>query len=326
MPNYYEISPTDDTLTLRDGKASASFTVRYVGDRTVEARAQPVALNGAKDDWLEMESPATRGMEPNQTQNFKVSVKVPPGTPAGDYAMRLDMVSVDNTDEEYDKGPTVSFKVEESKEPEPEGFPWWVLILVAVLLIALIGGAIWWFTRDSGGVSDTPPPATEEQTPAEPAGPEPLAGEDCLNFNRDNLTVRADGNRFLITDGRSRMMLFDTRDKAEQAIRIIRNYDLRSHCFAIRPDPALAYFKNDNGDIPSGSMSGEDCIRLNNPANLRIRQSRSDLFQILDGNHIPYAAKSREEAKRVIEIVQHYGARFTCYVERPDPGMKYLKK
>ena len=146
MPNYYEISPTDDTLTLRDGKASASFTVRYVGDRTVEARAQPVALKGAKDDWLEVESPGTREMEPNQTQNFKVSVKAPPGTPAGDYAMRLDMVSVDNTDEEYDQGPTVSFKVEENKEKDSatSGFPWWVVAVIAVVLVLAIGGGTWY--------------------------------------------------------------------------------------------------------------------------------------------------------------------------------------
>lgn len=161
MPNYYEISPTDDTLTLRDGKASASFTVRYVGDRTVEARAQPVALNGAKDDWLEVESPTTREMEPNQTQNFKVTVKAPPGTPAGEYAMRLDMVSVDNTDEEYDKGPTVSFSVGESKEPEPEpsGFPWWVVAVIAVVLVLAIGGGTWYALSGDGKEEGLPPVA-----------------------------------------------------------------------------------------------------------------------------------------------------------------------
>lgn len=152
MPTYYEISPTDDTLTLRDGKASASFTVRYVGDRTVEARAQAVALKGAKDDWLEVESPATREMGPDQTQNFKVSVKAPPGTPAGEYALRLDMVSVDNTDEEYDQGPTVSFRVQESKEPEPEpsGFPWWLVAVLAVVLVLAIGGGTWYALSGNG--------------------------------------------------------------------------------------------------------------------------------------------------------------------------------
>ena len=156
MPNYYEISPTDDNLTLRDGKASASFTVRYVGDRTVEARAQAIALKGAKDDWLEVQSPSTRKMEPDQTQNFEASVKVPPGTAPGDYALRLDMVSVDNTDEEYDQGPPVSFKVKESAEPEPDtsGFPWWIVTVVAVVLVLAIGGGTWWAMRASVSVEE----------------------------------------------------------------------------------------------------------------------------------------------------------------------------
>ncbi|XOZ34499.1 hypothetical protein ACMDCT_04515 [Halomonadaceae bacterium KBTZ08] len=151
MPSYYEISPTNDTLTLRDGKASASFTVRYVGKRTVEARAQVIALNGAKNDWLEVEPPATRQMASEQTQNIKVNVAVPAGTPAGEYAMRLDMVSVDNTDEEYDQGPTVSFKVEASDEPtpEPSGFPWWIVAVVAVVL-ALAAGGVTWYALSGG--------------------------------------------------------------------------------------------------------------------------------------------------------------------------------
>lgn len=334
MPNYYEIAPTDDTLTLRANKASASFTVRYVGDRTVEARAQAVALKGAKDDWLEVEAPTTREMEPNQTHNFKVKVAVPPGTPAGDYALRLDMVSVDNTDEEYDQGPTVSFRVEESEEPEPTGFPWWVLVLVAVLLIVIIAGATWWFTRDTDTATPierpTPDPVepqpVEPDEPVEPIRPDTLAGEDCLNINRDNLRIQPDGDRFLVTDGRSRMMLFERRENAQKAIRIIRHYHAGSRCFAIRPNAALQYLKTDAGDIPSGSMPDEDCIRLRNPDDLSIRRRSSDLYQVMDGNHIPFAARSREEAERVIEVVQHYNARFTCFVERPDPPMKYLRK
>ena len=149
--------------------------------------------------------------------------------------------------------------------------------------------------------------------------------EDCLSFNHQNLEVRADDNRFLVTDGRSRMMMFDTREGAEQAVRIMRHYRLDNQCFAIRPNAALRYFKT-GGDIPSGSFGGEDCNRISNPQNLIIRETSSDLYQILDGNSIPYAARSREEAERVIEIVQHYNAGFTCYVERPDPGMVYLRR
>lgn len=161
----------------------------------------------------------------------------------------------------------------------------------------------------------------------EPAGSEtpPLAGEDCLSFNPQNIQTRQEGSQFLLTDGSSRMMVFRTREKADQAVSIIQHYLFENHCFAVRPNPGLKYLTV-QGDIPSGDFPGEDCIRINDPQNLTIRNTSPTLFQVLDGNHIPFSAKSREEAERIIEVVKHYNARFTCFVERPNPGMVYLKK
>lgn len=160
-----------------------------------------------------------------------------------------------------------------------------------------------------------------------PAGPETpsLAGEDCLSFNPQNIQARQDGSQFLVSDGSSRMMVFRTREKADQAVNIIKHYKFDNHCFAVRPNPGLKYLTVE-GDIPSGDFPGEDCIRINDPQNLTIRNSSPTLFQVLDGTHIPFSAKSREEAERIIEVVKHYDARFTCFVERPNPGMVYLKK
>lgn len=155
MPTYYEISPTNDKLSFSNGKASASFTVRYVGDRTVEAQARAKALQGARDEWLEVEPPATREMASDQTQNVKVNVTVPADTPAGDYALRLDMVSVDNTDEEYDQGPTVAFRVTEPESPAPDssGFPWWIVAVLAVVLVLAAGGGTWYaLSGDKEGI------------------------------------------------------------------------------------------------------------------------------------------------------------------------------
>lgn len=151
MPNYYEISPTHDTLVLREGKGSASFAVRYVGGHSVEARAIAVPMDGAEEGWLKVDPPDQREMAPGQTQTFKVTVTIPPGTAPSRYGFRLDVVSVRNPDEEYDRGPLVAFQVNVSEEPEPEkGFPWWAVILAAVLLILIIGGIIWWANSGSG--------------------------------------------------------------------------------------------------------------------------------------------------------------------------------
>ncbi len=149
MPNYYEISATDDKVKLKDGEGAAGFTVRYVGRRPVEARVRAVAVEGAEDAWLEVEAPGTRNMEPNQTDTFTVNLKVPPGTPTGHYGLRLDAMSVDNTDEEYDQGPTVSFEVSQRPPPPPQSaFPWWIVIVAALVLTVVIGGLVWWLNRD----------------------------------------------------------------------------------------------------------------------------------------------------------------------------------
>lgn len=160
MPNYYEISPTDDILTLQQGKGAAGFSVRYMGEGAVEARAEVVALQGAKQDWLQMAQPATKAMQSNQTQTFKALVNVPPGTPAGRYGLRLDVMSVENTDEEYNQGPVISFEVAETAAAPPKkdkGFPWWIVIVAAVVLVLLVGGITTYFMAHKGDVPDDPP-------------------------------------------------------------------------------------------------------------------------------------------------------------------------
>ena len=147
MPNYFEISPTDDVLTLQQGQGAAGFAVRYVGERSVEAKAKAVALQGAEQAWLQVAKPATKDMQSNQTQTFKVLVNVPPGTSAGRYGLRLDVMSEDNTDEEYNQGPVISFEVPELSEPAPKtekGFPWWIIIVAAAVMVLLAGGITWW--------------------------------------------------------------------------------------------------------------------------------------------------------------------------------------
>lgn len=158
MPNYFEISPTNDALNLQQGNGAAGFTVRYMGERSVEAKAEAVALQGAQQSWLQVAEPTTKEMQSNQTQTFKVLVNVPSGTPAGRYGLRLDVMSVDNTDEEYNQGPVIAFEVGETSAPPPKkdkGFPWWIIIVAAVILALLAGGGVWWLVSRNGGEPQT---------------------------------------------------------------------------------------------------------------------------------------------------------------------------
>lgn len=151
--------------------------------------------------------------------------------------------------------------------------------------------------------------------------------EDCLTFIPANLRIQPDGDRYLLTDGRSRMMLFKDKTAAEKAVSTIKAYRLNKHCFAVRPNPGLRYLLF-NDDIPQGSLPNEDCISITSPNNLTIRENSPTSFSIIDtrGNNVPYSAKSREEAEKIISIVKKYNARYTCYVSRPNPGMVYLRR
>ena len=150
--------------------------------------------------------------------------------------------------------------------------------------------------------------------------------EDCLNFNYNAIRVKKEGDKYLLTDGNSRMMIFRTEKAANLAVNTIKKYRLNKHCFAVRPDPGLKYFLS-GANIPSGSIAGEDCLKISSPDNLRIKQRGNNSFSIIDtGGGTPYSAKSREEAEKIIAIVKKYNAKYTCYISRPSPGMVYLRK
>ncbi|MGB6151034.1 MAG: hypothetical protein WBG48_03500 [Pricia sp.] len=150
--------------------------------------------------------------------------------------------------------------------------------------------------------------------------------EDCLSFNYDNLFVESAGNgKWRVTDGASSMMMFRTQAKAQMAVKIIKHYEMTAHCFAVRPNPGLKYFKVGNV-LPSSGLSSEDCIRIRDPNGLIIRRNSDNTYSILDGNSIPFSAKSWSEAKKIVQLIKDYQPKYTCYVERPNPGMVYLRK
>jgi hypothetical protein len=70
-----------------------------------------------------------------------------------------------------------------------------------------------------------------------------LRGEDCIAFDPASLQVRPDGNRWLLTDGRSRMKVFDDRDEADLTLAIIRHHGFTRTCYIGRPQPSMTYFR-----------------------------------------------------------------------------------
>jgi len=69
-------------------------------------------------------------------------------------------------------------------------------------------------------------------------------GEDCISFNRSNLQVKRQNNRWIITDGRSSMLSFDNnRNEANAALATLRRLGVTRQCYVGRPDPSMRYFR-----------------------------------------------------------------------------------
>ncbi len=151
----------------------------------------------------------------------------------------------------------------------------------------------------------------------------PALREDCLSFDPSRLEVRRDNNRWLLTDGRSRMKLFDNRSEAIQALNAIKHYGMDKHCYIGRPDPSMEYWLVGNR-APSGSMPNEDCIAFN-PANLRISQEGSQ-WLMTDGRTRMRMFPNRQEAEQALAVIRKHGFNRTCYIGRPDPSMTYFRK
>lgn len=153
--------------------------------------------------------------------------------------------------------------------------------------------------------------------------PEPI-DQDCLSFDPTDLSIRPDSsNRWLLTDGRSRMKVFENLTEAIRALTTIRYYGMNSHCFVGRPNASLEYWLVD-GHAPTGSMAGEDCVSFD-PSNLTV-ESRGGQWLLLDGNHSLFAFPNENEAEQARSIIRHHGFTKSCFVGRPDPSMTYLRK
>ncbi len=149
--------------------------------------------------------------------------------------------------------------------------------------------------------------------------------EDCISFNPDAVSVAQKNGRWKLVQG-SMWMLDAGPNKSEmdRAKTIVQHYGMNKQCFIGRPDASLEYWLTDSA-APSGGLYGEDCVNIN-PNGLSVKNSGSHYTIVSNGNHYAFTAPSEEEAQTVIKAIQFYGFTKSCFVGRPDPSMRYLRK
>ena len=141
----FAITAARETVTLdQQGRAQVSFTVSNTSPKSLAGRAKLVALGSTKEAWLTLEGEPERKFAKGESHQFTVRIAVLPGTAAGKYAFRLNIISVENPDDEFTEGPSVSLEVKElaPAAPPPRKFPWWIIAVAAVVIVG--AGLITW--------------------------------------------------------------------------------------------------------------------------------------------------------------------------------------
>jgi len=149
--------------------------------------------------------------------------------------------------------------------------------------------------------------------------------EDCIAFDPGRISVEQLRGSWKVVEGNH--WLFDfggNRDEARSAYRIIRHYRMNQSCFVGRPNPSFTYMLSNN-TAPAGSLRGEDCVAFD-PARLSVERLHGS-WKVVEGNHWLFDFGPREdEARQTLSLIRKYGFTKSCFVGRPQPSFKYLRR
>lgn len=155
MPSPFTVSAVTNSVILDAGdrRGEAAFSVSNVSGRALRGRSRlvfeqrepeaPVDLSR----WLTVVPPEERDFDIAETEQYRVEIAPPEDAPPGSYSFQLDMVDVEDPEEYYSPGPTVTFQVPEIEQP-PRKFPWWIVAVVAGVVI--VSGIVVFLVLRSG--------------------------------------------------------------------------------------------------------------------------------------------------------------------------------
>ncbi|HEY4025274.1 MAG TPA: hypothetical protein VGO86_02495, partial [Candidatus Dormibacteraeota bacterium] len=145
----FAITTASSSVTLdAGGTAQVPFTVTNTSGQRLHARARVVPEAPAQAQWFtvageEQDSPA------GATLQFVVQLAVPRQTPTSSSRFRLDVVGVENPDELYGQGPSISLEVRAVAQPRP--VPWlWIIVAAAAVVLAGVTALAWVLTHRPG--------------------------------------------------------------------------------------------------------------------------------------------------------------------------------
>ncbi len=140
----FDITAAGNSIRLNAKRqGEAAFTVFNRSGRPVRGRAQLAPQDPNIAPWLTLVGDVERSFAIAGTEQYTVQLHVPDKAAAGNYAFRLDMVGVENPDEDYCAGPSVTFEVPAPAPVKPFPWKWVVVAVVALLVVGVVGYFLW---------------------------------------------------------------------------------------------------------------------------------------------------------------------------------------
>ena len=141
--------------------------------------------------------------------------------------------------------------------------------------------------------------------------------QDCLPYNPNDLRIENEGaSGWLLTDGRSRILILANRADAERALALARRHT--AHCFIgrdnTRPnrrDFIMEYWTGDSGIATT--ILGEDCISYN-PSSLETRNEGLSGWLLTDGSSRMVTLANRADAEQALGVASASSRQ--CFIGR----------
>jgi len=150
---------------------------------------------------------------------------------------------------------------------------------------------------------------------------------DELRYNPGTLRIVDEGARgWLLTDGFSRMKMFDNKEDARNGLRVARRYT--RHGFIGRDNPRpnridyITEYWTGNSGLPHEPLTKTDCISYN--ANDVVAEDLdADGWRLRDGAHWMRLADDMNDALAVLRLIERHGR--MCFIGRGNhrPNRKH---
>lgn len=140
MPRKFTITTPAETVRVdAGGRGEMVFTVTNTTSEPQRALLRATPVGATQAEWLSIAGDAERAFAAGGMQQFSVAAHIPPGTAAGRYTYRLDVLAASRAGEDREEGPTVAFEVAATEPPKKASRAWlWIVLLVLLLIAAVV--------------------------------------------------------------------------------------------------------------------------------------------------------------------------------------------